>query len=196
MEQAQTTTNVNVPTLSAMDLRTNTNPSNIDQTTANVNVPTLLPMDLQQWERMENQHPSNDEKQNKSSFLKDCDDDETIEVHDDCFLSETFVDINNPDTIDLRQYPHGAVSFWTTSLIHEFAWATVSYSQTARKTTKTYYKKCVGCWDCPVDGCLFTKRPKLGKKQRTKQTCRLWTTYHARFTIRRWNIIAVTSKLL
>jgi hypothetical protein len=52
-------------------------------------------MDLQPWEGKENQHPSNDENQNKSSFLKDCDEDKTIEVNDDSFLSETFVDINS-----------------------------------------------------------------------------------------------------
>ena len=140
-------------------------------------------MDLQQWEGMENKHPSNDENQNKSSFLKDCDEDQTIEVNDDSFLSETFVDTNNPDTIDLRQYPNGAVSFWTMSLTHDLAWATVSYSQTASKTTKTYYKKCVGSWDCPVDGCLFTKRPKLGKSSELNRHCRDWMTFHARFTI-------------
>jgi hypothetical protein len=85
------------------------------QTITNVNVPTLPAMDLHQWEEgAEEQHPWNYDNQNKSLSLKECNNDQTFEEKEDPVLTESFVDINNPETIDLRLYPDGLEEYYST----------------------------------------------------------------------------------
>jgi hypothetical protein len=85
------------------------------ETITTVNIPTLPAMDLHHWEEgAEEQHPWNDENQNKPSSLKFCTNDQTFEEKDDPILTEYFVDINNPETIDLRLYPDGLEEYYST----------------------------------------------------------------------------------
>ena len=74
------------------------------QTITNVNVPTLPAMDLHQYY----------DNQNKSLSLKECNNDQTFEEKEDPVLTESFVDINNPETIDLRLYPDGLEEYYST----------------------------------------------------------------------------------
>jgi hypothetical protein len=87
---------------------------------------------------------------------------------DQALLAEGYVDLNDTASSDHRQYPDGMDCFWMRSNINEIGWATVSYSQNENLDSKTLYKECLGCGQCPTAGCKYTHHPKLGKGRRKK----------------------------